>query len=362
MKNAADVVHHDLAEICNSLTKEFTALNGKHILITGGAGFLGYYLVQAILHWNKTTQSQIQLTVYDNYMLGMPAWLKQLENEPNLTLVKHNVTLPIPKDVGNFHYIIHGASIASPPFYRKYPIETIDANVNGLRHILNYALAQQKKQPVEGILFFSTSEIYGDPSSENIPTPETYNGNVSCTGPRACYDESKRVCETLCVNFAQQHNLPITIVRPFNNYGPGLKANDGRVTADFATNIFNNEDIVLLSDGSPTRTFCYLSDAVIGYYKVLFKGRPGEAYNIGVETPEVSMLQLAEKMRDIAKDMFNYQGNVIKKVSDDKHYLTDNPNRRCPIIQKAQSELGFDQKISLEEGLTRSLIWYRDNK
>ena len=361
MKNAVDVVNHDLTEICNSLTEEFTALEGKRMLITGGAGFLGYYLVQAILHWNKTKQSHVHLTVYDNYMLGMPDWLKQLENEPHLTLVEHDVTHLMPDDAGNFDYIIHGASIASPPFYRKYPIETIDANVNGLRHILNYAREQQETHPVEGILFFSTSEIYGDPSSEHIPTPETYNGNVSCTGPRACYDESKRVCETLCVNFAQQHNLPITIVRPFNNYGPGLKANDGRVTADFATNILNNEDIVLLSDGSPTRTFCYLSDAVIGYYKVLFKGRYGEAYNIGVETPEISMLQLAEKMRDIAKDLFGYQGNVIKKVSEDKHYLTDNPNRRCPIIQKAQSELGFHPQISLEEGLKRSLIWYQGN-
>ena len=133
------------------------------------------------------------------------------------------------------------------------------------------------------MLFYSSSEIYGDPTPENIPTPETYRGNVSCTGPRACYDESKRYGETLCVNFARQHGLPIKVARPFNNYGPGLKITDGRVIPDFARNILDGTDIVMLSDGSAKRTFCYVADAVVGYYKILVKGRSGEAYNVGVE-------------------------------------------------------------------------------
>ena len=143
------------------------------------------------------------------------------------------------------------------------------------------------------MLFYSSSEIYGDPTPENIPTPETYRGNVSCTGPRACYDESKRYGETLCVNFARQHGVPIKVARPFNNYGPGLKITDGRVIPDFARDILAGRDIVMLSDGSAQRTFCYVADAVAGYYKILVKGRPGEAYNVGVETPEISMAELA---------------------------------------------------------------------
>ena len=180
-----------------------------------------------------------------------------LKDNATLTLKKHDITHPLPSDMDDFQFIIHAASIASPTYYRQYPIETMDANVNGLRSLLEYCLRQKKTKgiPVEGFLFYSTSEIYGDPTPENIPTPETYRGNVSCTGPRACYDESKRYGETLCVNFALQHDLPIKMARPFNNYGPGLKITDKRVLPDFARDIFAGRDIVMLSDGSPTRTF-----------------------------------------------------------------------------------------------------------
>ena len=265
MKNTIDVVNTDLDYICNNLKKELQILSGKNILIAGGAGFLGYYLVQSILHWNKNNSSKpsIELMVYDNFMRGIPSWLEQLSDNPNLRTVRHNVINPLPKDIGDFQYIIHAATIASPIYYRKNPIETMDANINGLRHFLDYCIKQSiSDNPIEGFLFYSTSEIYGDPTPENIPTPETYRGNVSCTGPRACYDESKRYGETLCVNFAQQFNLPIRIARPFNNYGPGLKISDRRALPDFARNIIHNEDIILYSDGSPTRTFCYVDDNI----------------------------------------------------------------------------------------------------
>jgi len=186
--------------------------------------------------------------------------------------------------------------------------------------------------------------------------------NVSCTGPRACYDESKRFGETLCVNFAQQHGLPVTIARPFNNYGPGLKITDGRAPPDFANNILHGQDIVLLSDGTPTRTFCYIADAVIGYYKVLFHGRAGEPYNIGNDAPEISIRAFAQLNVDIARDLFNYNGSVRFANSDDEHYLTDNPHRRCPNIDKARSEIGFNPKIELEEGVRNALLWYSENQ
>lgn len=365
MKDFRDVVDKDLEYICSNLKDELACLSGKRFLITGGAGFLGYYLIQSILHWNKTTDKarSIQLTVYDNYIRGMPAWLTRLEGDENLTLVKHDITNPLPQDIGDFQYVIHAASIASPTYYRKYPIETMDANVNGLRHLLEYCREQKEKgKPVEGFLFCSTSEIYGDPSLENIPTPETYRGNVSCTGPRACYDESKRYGETLCVNFARQYDLPIKIARPFNNYGPGLKITDRRVLPDFARDVLAGRDIVMLSDGSPTRTFCYVADAIVGYYKILVKGRNGEAYNIGVEEPEISIVNLAERVVSLCRPLFNYKGKVVRQVSPDQNYLVDNPNRRCPIIAKARADLGYNPRISLDEGLRRSLIWYYDNR
>lgn len=365
LKNAQDVVNQDLEYICDNLKEELARLSGKKLLITGGAGFLGYYLVQAVLHWNtKIDASQrIQVTVYDNYIRGVPDWLTRLEEDEDLILVKHDITDPLPQDIDDFHYIIHAASIASPIYYRKYPIETMDANVNGLRSLLEYCRQQKERnKPVEGFLFYSTSEIYGDPSPENIPTPETYRGNVSCTGPRACYDESKRYGETLCVNFAQQYNLPIRIARPFNNYGPGLRITDRRVLPDFARDVLAGRDIVMLSDGKPTRTFCYVADAIVGYYKILVRGRDGEAYNIGVDTPEISMADLAQKVVDLARDLFSYNGKVVCQVSSDKDYLVDNPNRRCPVITKAGTELEYRPGISLEEGLRRSLLWYYDNR
>jgi len=364
MKNAIDVLEIDLNYICNNLDYEFEQLSGKKLLIAGGAGFLGYYLVQAILHWNinRGDTSKINIVVYDNFMRGIPYWLESLNNNPFLKIVKHDVINPLPEDIEDFQFIIHAATIASPIYYRKHPIETMDANINGLRHFLDYCIKKRdEKKPVEGFLFFSTSEIYGDPTPENIPTLETYRGNVSCTGPRACYDESKRYGETLCVNFAQQFNLPIRIARPFNNYGPGLKISDRRALPDFARNILNNEDIILFSDGSPTRTFCYVADAIIGYYKVLINGKDGESYNIGMDKPEISILELANKTIEISRNLFDYKGQLIMKTSDDKEYLTDNPNRRCPIISKAKRDLDFNPIIDLTDGIERSLLWYQGN-
>jgi nucleoside-diphosphate-sugar epimerase len=360
-ETAADIVNKDLAYICGNLKEEFGTMAGKRLLIVGGAGFLGYYLVQSVLHFNKTAAKPIRLTVYDNYIRGIPAWLSALEGTANLELVKHDISRPLPADIPDFQFIVHAGSIASPIYYKKYPIETMDANVNGLRSLLEYAKARKDKAGrVEGFLFYSSSEIYGDPTPDAIPTPETYRGYVSCTGPRACYDESKRYGETLCVNFVQQHGIPIKVARPFNNYGPGLKITDTRVLPDFARDVLNGRDILMKSDGSPKRTFCYVADAVTGYYKVLVKGKPGEAYNVGVETPEISMLELAEKVTALGRELFGYGGKVVKKV--DAEYLIDNPERRCPIIKKAREQLGFNPTILVDEGLRRSLIWYSGNR
>lgn len=364
MKSSVDVITEDLELLNTQLQRELPTMSGSSILIAGGAGFLGYYLVQAPLYWNRKnpTAPPIRVTVLDNFIRGVPGWLTSLEGDPNLVLRKHDITQPLPEDIGDHQYLIHAASIASPIYYRQHPIETMDANVGGLRHILNYTLRQKEHgKPVSGVLFYSSSEIYGDPSPGDIPTPETYRGYVSCTGPRACYDESKRYGETLCVNFARQHGVPIKVARPFNNYGPGLKITDKRVIPDFARDILSGRDMVMLSDGAAKRTFCYVADAVAGYYKILVNGRPGEAYNVGVETPEISVTQLAGKLADLGRELFGYGGRVVHKESEDKDYLIDNPNRRCPIITKARTELGYAPQVSLDEGLRRSLIWYSGN-
>lgn len=362
---ALAIVTNDLNYICTALSSECRVIEGKRLLITGGAGFLGYYLINSLLHYNRYYRKNhsIDVTVYDNFVRGIPTWLSPMKTESNFQFRKVDISknkIPISE---HFDFIIHAASIASPTYYRLHPIKTMDTNVNGLRHILEYAVKKKEsKMQIPEILYFSSSEIYGDPAPQNIPTDESYFGNVSCIGPRSCYDESKRYGETLCVNFSQQHHIPIKIVRPFNNYGPGLKITDRRVIPDFARSILKNQPVVLLSNGAPSRTFCYVSDAIVGYVKTLIKGRMGEPYNIGVDKPEISMVSLADLMVGIAKNLWNYSGSVKYAVSEDSQYLTHNPQRRCPVITKAKLELGYNPTVSLEEGIKRSLIWYKENQ
>ena len=335
----------------NELNKEFS---DKSILITGAAGFLGTQFAYFFDYLNNSLNLKKPVTVYlwDNFVRGYPDWVEMFKTKKNFFVEKKDII--IDSDYPDVNYIIHAASIASPIFYRKYPIETIFSNITGLKNLLDFSV---NNKSIESVLFFSTSEIYGDPDSKNIPTKETYRGNVSCTGPRACYDESKRLGETLCVNYHNIHKVPVKIARPFNNYGPGLKLSDRRVIPDFFRDIINNENIVLLSDGSATRTFCYISDAIEGYLRILLSEHNGESFNIGREFPEISMLELANKSIEVSKKALN----VEYKKSEDLEYLSDNPLRRCPNIDKAKKLLNFKPKISLLDGLNRTYKYYLSN-
>ena len=338
------------------LDKLNSKFSGKKILITGAAGFLGTQFIYYFYYLNKNNilDDPIEVYAWDNFIRGYPDWVKKFNNINGFHIEKKDII-----NDSNFpevNFIIHAASIASPIFYRKYPIETIFSNITGLKNILDYSV---NNRLVESILFFSTSEIYGDPDNKNIPTKETYRGNVSCTGPRACYDESKRLGETICVNYSKQFNVPVKIARPFNNYGPALKITDRRVIPDFFRNIINNENIVLLSDGKATRTFCYISDAIEGYLRILLSNFNGESFNIGNEFPEISMLELARLSIKISKKPLK----VVYNKSSDKEYLSDNPQRRCPNIDKAKTLLNYKTKIDLEDGLIRTYEYYlRNNK
>lgn len=356
------IVKQDMNRIYESLTeKERVFFKDSTILFTGGAGFLGFYFITFFTHYFKELGIK-KVVCLDNFQVGEPQWLKALSEEGLVELHRFNViTDDISKIEGveSADIIFHMASIASPIFYRKYPIETLDANIWGLRSLLNYYCEKH----IRGLAFFSSSEIYGDPTDGNIPTPESYRGNVDCQGPRACYDEAKRFGETMCYLFNQKYGLPITIIRPFNNYGPGMRLNDARVPADFANAIRLNNDIVMFSDGSPTRTFCYISDAITGYIKCMAHVDLGfEAYNIGIDKPEISIKELANIYSVAGKEIFNYTGDVRFAVSDDKEYLRNNPNRRCPLIDKAREKLGYNPTVDVNQGVRFFLEYIKESQ
>ena len=347
------VLAEDLAYIHQALGKH-DGLDDSRLLITGCAGFLGYYLLHYLLHYASELGLK-SIIGLDNCRLARPKWLKCLQEEFSPTLELHDFDI-VSDDISSIpmadasNTIIHMASIASPTYYRRYPLETLDANVGGLRRLLNYYCQRN----LRGFLFMSSSEIYGDPKPECIPTSEEYWGNVCTMGPRACYDEAKRFGETLCWVFAKQYSMNIGIVRPFNNYGPGMRLSDKRVPADFAGAVYAGKDIVIHSDGMPTRTFCYVADALVGYLKILIH-RQFDCFNIGISEPEISIKELADIYVEQANEILGYNGKVVFQPSPDQDYLTHNPNRRCPDISKARQILGYEPAIDVRQGVGRFL-------
>ena len=333
--------------------------SGATVLITGAAGFLGFYISHFFQHLAENGVDIRSLILLDRFMFGKPAWLEKLAAaNPRIQVHAFDIsTDSLEKITGakQADFVIHMASIASPIFYRQHPLETIDANIWGLRRLLDFYRGGQLK----GLLFFSSSEIYGDPSADKIPTCEDFRGYVSCQGPRACYDESKRFGETLCYVFSTKYNLPARLVRPFNNYGPGMSLNDQRAPADFAKNVLEGRDLVLLSSGSPTRTFCYVADAITGYLKMLLHDQ-FDVVNIGIEKPEITIQQLAETYQRAARQVMDYSGRIVKQTSPDKEYLTNNPERRCPDISKARRLLDYQPEILVDAGVEKFLkfLWF----
>tara|TARA_A100001035_G_scaffold280356_1_gene285816 strand:- start:161 stop:1207 length:1047 start_codon:yes stop_codon:yes gene_type:complete len=344
------LLNSDLEEIIIGLKREINKFSGKNILITGARGFLGRYFIDLFSLLNeKYLSSKINIVGIDNFITAGD-FGKEIQDETRYKFIKHNIIHPI-KLSYSFDFIIHAAGIASPYYYKKWPLDALDVSTVGLRNVLELAEKHTR------IIFFSSSEIYGNPNSENIPTKETYNGNVSCLGPRACYDESKRMGETLIQIYNEKYNVNASIIRPFNVYGPGMQKYDYRVLPNFASKIFTGDSLKIYGDGSQTRTFCYVTDAIIGFLKVLIEGKAAEPYNIGNPTPEVSMLDLMKIIEKILPEhKFKFE------ITDyPESYPADEPMRRCPDISKVQENLDFHPSISLEEGLKRFFKWAKQN-
>jgi UDP-glucuronate decarboxylase len=302
------------------------------ILVTGGAGFIGSHLIDRLM------KEQHEVICLDNFYTGTKQNISKWYGNPNFELIRHDITEPIRLEVDR---IYHLACPASPVHYQYNPIKTTKVSFLGTSNMLGLA-----KRVKARFLLASTSEVYGDPDIH--PQPEEYHGNVNPIGIRSCYDEGKRISETLSFDYYRQHNTEIRVARIFNTYGPRMLENDGRVVSNFIAQSLQGKPLTVYGDGSQTRSFCYVTDLVDGLIKLMDGDQTGPI-NLG-NPEEYTILQLAEKIRDkIAPD---------REISF-KPLPQDDPRQRKPDITKAKTLLNWQPKISVDDGLAETIAEFK---
>jgi UDP-glucuronate decarboxylase len=305
----------------------------KRILVTGGAGFLGSHLCERLL------QDRHDVLCVDNYFTGTKANIVHLLDDPHFEVMRHDVTFPLYVEVDEIYNL---ACPASPIHYQFDPVQTTKTSVHGAINMLGLAKRVKAK-----IFQASTSEVYGDPTVH--PQTEDYRGNVNPIGPRACYDEGKRCAETLFFDYHRQHQLRIRVARIFNTYGPRMHPNDGRVVSNFIVQALKGEPITVYGDGSQTRAFCYVDDLIDGFVR-LMDAPDSVTGPVNLGNPvEFTILQLAEKVIE----MTGSRSKIIRKPLP-----ADDPTQRCPNIGFARTELGWEPRVPLDEGLRRTIAYF----
>lgn len=329
---ASHIIEEGIEKIINNTND--LSFDNKRVLITGGSGFLGSWLCDALI------RKGAEVICLDNYASGRKENTDHLLGDPSFTRVDHDISIPyIPEKPVDL--VMHLASRASPLEFTDYPIQILKSNTIGTMNALGIA-----KNSGARFLFTSTSEIYGE--AQVFPTPETYRGNVNTLGIRGCYDEAKRAGEAFCMAYHRQHHLDVRIVRIFNTYGPRMRSDGlyGRVIPRFLDQAQKNQPITIFGDGSQTRSFCYVTDQVTGLLKLAgYDGIDGSVINIG-NPLEMSVLSLAEKIIEITGSQSSISYHPLPP---------DDPSRRFPDISKAAEVLKWKPQISLDYGL-RAMI------
>nr|ABH03015.1 SpaW [Spirochaeta aurantia] len=344
MMNA--IVEQDLDMIVSDRAL-FEAFRGKVVLITGAAGFLPAYMVEALLLLNRLEPGfGVKVIGVVRRLPRARERFAELLGDPALELIEGDVATWIP--TMPVDYVIHAASQASPKYYGADPVGTILPNVLGTHRLLEHCA----HNPVSGFLFFSSGEVYGQVDDARMPMDETCYGFLDPMAVRSCYGESKRLGETLCVSYWHQYGVAAKVVRPFHTYGPGMDLADGRSFADFVAAIVRRKNIELKSDGTAQRPFCYLADAIRGFFLVLVRGESGKAYNVGNPHAEISIGQLAELMVGLYPEL----GLRVDRIGDRQPtgYLKSPIARNCPDIRRIEA-LGWHPQIGLEEGFRRTV-------
>ena len=324
---------------------EWSLLQGSIVMVTGAGGFIGSALVEALLARHELSAGKEPFRVIAVVRDGVRA-KKRLSDHTGLEVVvqdlgRYSPSLPFAD------YVIHAASQASPRFFGIDPVGPMLPNVLGTQQLLESCHLTNAK----GFLFVSSGEVYGQVSPSQVPTRENEYGYLDPTHVRSCYAESKRCAETLCVSYAKQHGVNARIARPFHTYGPGIDLFDGRVYADFVSDIVAGRNIVMKSDGLARRAFCYVTDAVRGLLTVLLAGEPGEAYNVGNPQAEVSVIELAH----LLVQLFPERGLTVEaKAHRTDSYMPSPIVRNSPNIDKL-GRLGWTPVVDLKEGFTRTV-------
>lgn len=326
-------------------------LVGKTILVTGGGGFLASYLVKSLLALNEINHLDLKVICVVRSLKSVQKRLSTYMHLPSLIVIQHDISEPLPSDFPLVDLIIHSASQASPKYYGADPAGTLKANAAGTMYLLDFAVKCKSQR----FLFFSSGEVYGEPNNPDHEISEIDFGYIDPMLLRACYAESKRIGETMCVAWSRQYDLHTTVVRPFHTYGPGMALDDGRVFSDFVADVVACRDIVLKSDGLAKRPFCYIAEATLGFFTALLKGASAQAYNVANPYAEVSMKELAKTLIGL----FPERGIKLKsEIFPSPHgYLQSPIERQRPSIEKI-SALGWTPKIRIEEGFSRTIISY----
>jgi UDP-glucuronate decarboxylase len=318
-------------------------MGNKKILVTGGAGFLGSHLCERLL---KESAAGTSIVCLDNFMTGREANIRQLQKNPAFELVRRDIAeaAEISGEIGsNIEEIYNLACPASPVHYQSDPVRTLKTSVWGALNMLETARKTGAK-----VLQASTSEVYGD--AEVHPQPESYKGSVNPIGIRACYDEGKRAAETLFFDYHRTHRTRIKVVRIFNTYGPGMDPRDGRVVSNFIVQALRGEDITIYGKGDQTRSFCYVDDLIDAIYRMM-QSREGFTGPVNIGNPgEFTVLELAEKILSLT-------GSRSKLVFEP--LPQDDPKQRKPDITLAKTELHWEPKVPLEDGLKMTIDWFR---
>ena len=347
IKETNEIIKDDLKNIISEKLS-WVKFKNKNILITGANGFLASYIVKSLLSANIYYKLNLKIYCLVRNRKSRLNRLKFIKKNKNLKIIYHNLNNPLPKKLPNADFIIHSASQASPKYYKTDPVGTLLPNSIGTFNLLEYAI----KCKSEKFLFFSSGEVYGVPLDVNKKIREDGYGYLDPVNLRSCYPESKRIGETMCVAYAKQFNLNINIVRPFHTYGPGLSLNDGRVFADFVADVVHKRKIIIKGSGLEKRCFCYLSDATIGFLKILLNGVNGEVYNLANPSCEISIKNLAKLISKLFPDLkIKIQ---FKKTGIKKSYLKSPVTKILPSIKKIK-QIGWFPKTSLEKGFKKTI-------